>query len=56
MTYRSSNEKYLKRHKNTIPAGRKSSLKICVRFDRYERVMVSLRVPNFQTFQGGSIH
>ena len=56
MIYRSSYEKYLKRHKNTIPAGCKSSLKICVRFDRYERVLVYLRVPNFQAFQGGSIH
>ena len=33
IAYWSSGEKYIKRHKNTLPAGCKSTLKIFVQFD-----------------------
>ena len=45
MANSSSDEKYKQRNKNTLPAGCKISLKICVQFNKYKRKMFALECP-----------
>ena len=48
---RSSNEKCIKHHKNTLPAGYKNSLNICEKFNKHKMDMCfALEFPTFPRY------